>query len=328
MELDTVSPSLKTSLGRPPLVRSLESSWKQFSKAWGKAASDAGETQVHDLRVAARRLVSALAITDSVFSDIGAARLRRKFKKILKQLGLLRDAHVRLLIAESRRNRELPKAFRRSLEANVRRETKHGIRALESHSKTRLRKRLKEVEEHVTERLETIAGTRFQALVEKEIRTRHNNFVRARSSFARHGEPSLHAMRIALKNLRYGLETASPLLGVSTQNEVRKLRSLQKRLGAVRDSQILGTSLDAWAKKRGSTALRKTKALRDAFRQEYSAAVDALRSDTQLHGIRIPARMTRNGRIRKLKSLESLVATPESSMQPIVQDPENVVRTH
>ena len=243
---------------------------------------------------------------DSAFSDIGADRVRRRFKKVLKRLGGLRDAQVQLLRA---RDIKVPKAFQKSLESKIRSENRRVAGFLQGGSRAKLRRRLSKLEERLRNRLEETAPAKLHASLAKEIKARHNIFTRARSRFVRSGEVHLHAMRIALKNLRYGVEGAAPILNVASKSELNTLRALLKKLGNIRDLRILGTSLAEWAKDQDGELKQKTKTLCDRLDHRYISAVASLRSDRRLNGNLLPSRLRKPARpARRAVAKERTVA--------------------
>lgn len=295
------------------LIEALEDWWKRFSQTWKLAKYDCGESEIHDLRVASRRFTSVLALLDSAFQDIGADDARRKFKKVLKQLGGLRDAQVQLLRAKDIPNNEVPRAFLELLENKVVSESNQVSSFLAGRS-VKLRRRLGKLEVLLGERLDETASSKLNATLTREIKARHSVFASTRSLFVRGGQDHLHAMRIALKNLRYGLEGAAPLVNFASKKELAGIRDLQKELGNLRDLRIFITSLAEWAENQGATAKHETKALCDRFGHQYISAVTSLQSSPELNGNLLPARL------RKPASRAQRAVERELTVAAIVSD--------
>ncbi len=301
------------------LVESLEEYWKQFSKTWRLAKNECGESETHDLRVAARRFTSVLGLLDSAFSDVGADGVRRRFKKVLKRLGGLRDAQVQLLRARDTHSIEVPKAFQKSLETKIRSEDRPVSVFLQGGYKAKLRRRLSKLEEQLHDRLEETTPAKLHASLAREIKARHNVFTRARSRFVRSGEAHLHVMRIALKDLRYGVEGAAPLVNVASRSELSRLRALQKKLGNIRDLRILGTSLAEWAEDQDSSVKRKTKTICDRLDHQYTSAVTSLRSDSRLNGNLLPSRLRKPAGPARAAAREHTIAAGVPAEPPAAQ---------
>src|SRR5215510_8278492 len=78
------------------LPYSLEQSWKTFAGAWKKVRAEASEKSIHHLRVSTRRLIAVLELAKAVSRQEDIAKLQRRFKKVLKRMGPLRDTQVLL----------------------------------------------------------------------------------------------------------------------------------------------------------------------------------------------------------------------------------------
>src|SRR5262245_29036068 len=78
------------------LLSSFDTSWKAFSASWKDARAKASEKSVHDLRVSTRRLIATLELTQALSKNKEIVELRRRFKKVLKHMGPLRDLQVQL----------------------------------------------------------------------------------------------------------------------------------------------------------------------------------------------------------------------------------------
>src|SRR5438034_10468042 len=77
-------------------VSSFNRSWKRFSGTLKKARTDASEKSVHDLRVKTRRIIATLELARVLSNRGDIAKVQRRFKKVLKSMGPLRDVQVQL----------------------------------------------------------------------------------------------------------------------------------------------------------------------------------------------------------------------------------------
>src|SRR5215510_11447912 len=127
------------------LLSSLDQSWKNFSGAWKSARTKSSEKAVHDLRVSTRRLIAILDLAKAVSGDAEIAKLQRRFKKVLKRMGPLRDAQVLLVNLSRIQQGGLVGDFKKTLEQKERREI-DGIRdELSRGRKQKLSKAVKDV---------------------------------------------------------------------------------------------------------------------------------------------------------------------------------------
>jgi CHAD domain-containing protein len=93
---------------------------------------------------------------------------------------------------------------------------------------------------------------RIRRAVERVLRLRRNQFLKARKCFKPSDEETLHDMRIALKKLRYAVEASAPVLGDFAKERARNMHAFQQLLGDTRDVELLRTRLEKWAAKRGN----------------------------------------------------------------------------
>src|SRR5215831_5973256 len=104
------------------LPSSIEQSWKTFAGAWKKARAEASEKSIHHLRVSTRRLIAVLELAKAVFGHDEIAKLQRRFKKVLKRMGPLRDTQVLLESISHMPLTALISDFRQELELRERKE--------------------------------------------------------------------------------------------------------------------------------------------------------------------------------------------------------------
>ena len=208
--------------------------------------------------------------------------LQRKFKKILKGMGPLRDLQVQLEIISNMRQESPIADFERSLERRERRQIAEIRKELKRSSKRRLTKGVKDVRAEFVRLHDKGGRERIRNAVERVLRLRRNEFLRTRKRFKPSDEETLHAMRIALKKLRYVVEAAQPVLGSYARERARHMHSFQQLLGDTRDLELLRTRLEKWATKRGNIiaivpALENLQEKREGLMQkivESAAALD------------------------------------------------------
>jgi CHAD domain-containing protein len=233
-------------------LSSLDKCWEDFSNAWKKARAKASEKSIHDLRVGTRRLIAALELNRAVSRNIQIPKLQRRFKKILKQMGSLRDIQVQLETLSAIRQAAPILEFERSLKRRERRETTEIHMALKRGEKKRLARGIDDVREHFV-RLHARSGDeRIQSAVERYLKARRNDFMRARKRFKPEDGETLHQMRIALKKLRYAVEASQPVMGDTARELARSMHEFQQLMGDTRDIELLASRLEKWSSKRGN----------------------------------------------------------------------------
>jgi CHAD domain-containing protein len=236
------------------LLSSFDRSWKEFSVAWKGARSKASEKSIHDLRVKTRRLIAVLELAQALSSRNGIDRLRRRFKKVLRRMGPLRDLQVQLGNVTQIPQGRVIADFKDGLQRRERREIKRIPSELKRGTKHRLTKDIKELLSELDHSSRALGDRRIVRSVERVISSRRNEFLKAGRRFQRlrpANEEALHEMRIALKKMRYVIEAAQPVLEPSAKQRARGMRTFQQMMGDSRDLEILRTQLEKWASKKG-----------------------------------------------------------------------------
>jgi len=217
------------------LLSSFDTSWKIFSEAWKKARAKASEKSIHDLRVSTRRLIASLELTRALSRNAGIAKLQRRFKKVLKNMGPLRDLQVQLENVSQLRQGDVVADFKRTLERRERRKVKELRNELHRRTKERLTTGIKDVRSQFVRLHERLGNDRVHLTIERILKLRANEFLKATRRFNPTDEEALHVMRIALKKLRYLIEAAQPVLGSSAKARARNMHAVQQLLGETRD---------------------------------------------------------------------------------------------
>jgi CHAD domain-containing protein len=259
------------------LLSSFGVSWKNFSEAWKKARGKASEKSVHHLRVSARRLIAILELTHSLSKKGVIPKSQKRFKKVLKRMGPLRDVQVQLQGISHLKQSGLIVDFKRTLERRERREIEAIQDDLRSRTKRRLNEGVKDVRTEFARLDEKLDDARVQQTVERALKSRQNEFMRKGRQFDPSNGETLHEMRIALKKLRYTLEAAQPVLGNSATERVREMQGFQQLLGDTRDTELLRNELEKWASKKGKKiavvpTLEQLDEQREALRKKITEA--------------------------------------------------------
>jgi CHAD domain-containing protein len=236
------------------LLSSFDRSWKDFSDAWKKARSKASEKSIHDLRVKTRRFIAVLDLAQALSQRDGIASLQRRFKKVLKKMGPLRDVQVQLENVSQIPQAPVITAFKNRLERRERQAIKKIPTELKRGRRQRLAKDVKGVLAKLGHAEELSGHGKVQHSVERVLASRRNEFLKAERRFqSLHAadEDALHEMRIALKKMRYVVEAAQPVLGAEAKQRARQMRAFQQLMGDSRDLEMLRAELEKWANKRG-----------------------------------------------------------------------------
>ena len=188
---------------------------------------------VHDARVAARRLRSLLATYRPLFDQRKSQRLRRRLRDFARALSGPREADVRrgLLLAVAGRPPAVAVADAQCLRAALRRDCVESRRAMREAMDSEAWAESVEIlcDEQALAALRLRADVDLAELLEFVDRP----WREANSLLADHpgGAAQLHRLRLALKRCRYALESVSSLQPVRAGRVIDRLRSAQDGLG-------------------------------------------------------------------------------------------------
>lgn len=236
------------------LLSTFDDCWKNFSDAWKKARAKSSEKSIHALRVNTRRMIAALELTKGLSRRPEVTELQRKFKKVLKSMGPLRDTQVLLENITALEQGALILDFKKVLERRERRKIDRVRSNLKRGTKQRLSKGMKAVRSEFGRLHDVRRPKDIERFVERVLASRRNEFVKAERRFQKlqpHNDELLHAMRIALKKLRYVVEAAQPVLGEVAKRQARDMQDFQQLIGESRDLEMLRAALEKWAEKNG-----------------------------------------------------------------------------
>jgi CHAD domain-containing protein len=198
---------------------------------------------VHQMRIAVRRLRSHLRTFRPLLDGEWAPDLQEDLRWLGSELGRVRDADVlaeRFRLAAS----ELPEAECRAVKSLLDRleETRGGDRerllhALRSARFLNLAQRL--IEAAREPRLRPEAGGPARVVVAPLVQGRWKRLARSVDKLGSEPEPAeLHAVRIQAKHARYAAETMAPASGKRGLRFVRALRGVQQTLGRHQDAAL------------------------------------------------------------------------------------------
>jgi|GEM_PF-284478 len=225
--------------------RTIETALRKYQKREQDAREGEDPEGVHDVRVAVRRLRSALALLEGApgFDPDVLRRWRRQLKRLAAALGAVRDLDVQLgrlslYLAShpefvsglepvrSRMLREREKArdaMLAALDANKTRET---LRALQDFATG---------EAHRGEDGEAALVRHFAG---GAVWRRYEDALRYERLLPTEAAPTLHELRIACKRLRYALEMFTRAFGPGAEPLIATLVATQDCLGAHQDCAV------------------------------------------------------------------------------------------
>lgn len=210
-----------------------------------KAREGHDSDAVHDMRVATRRLRSALDLLEAAptFDAKRLHALRKHLRKLSHALGGVRDLDVFLKRLEKYEG-EHPDAagglrpLRRTLEHQHKSARRNLVRTLDS---GKLRRTLDQVETFATETAETFGDPRpvlVRHFAPSALWGRYEDVLRFESEVADAPERELHQLRIACKRARYAVEFFETALGEGSKEIETALIDVQDHLGELQDCVV------------------------------------------------------------------------------------------
>ncbi len=237
----------------------------------GAALVPWNDAAVHDMRVALRRLRTALRDLAGVIDDRRVRRIRRDLRRLARRLGEVRDPDVALeslAVLEIEASDEAVCAGIREIADDIKaiRERAHGRfrAALASINLDELQERLRE-QTSAAVRQPGLFGpsgisTLGRSAIDKRLVELHSL---GPAIYDPTNGPHLHELRIAVKRLRYTIELFAGGFNGEFDETLRELAKMQTLLGDVHDCEVWTASLAARiaAGKRGPPPDTKAAAL-------------------------------------------------------------------
>lgn len=229
-----------------PLVKTADDYRGDLRKAWNDARTRLDEKSIHDLRVATRRMNSALLLLETVLEENGTSKARRLTKRVMKKLGPLRDIQVQVALVRKWKASQNVTRFLEWLEETEQRQRRRVRDYMGSHRRRQLLQEVKDFQRKAEKRLKKVPQASVKTRLAAGIAQQRRNVETARQNGVPTNPDSLHALRIASRKLRYCLEAAGKAVGAPHRSEVEKLRRKQTELGNERDLHLLDEKYKEW----------------------------------------------------------------------------------
>ena len=205
------------------------------------AAIGGDDRGVHQARVTSRRLREAVPVFSTGLTGSKAGKARRKIRKVTRALGTVRELDVTVqLLDELARSPSISRDAVEDVRARVMKERdarrKLMIERLERVNIDKLDSRLASV----GTALDEATSEPWRKALAARLLTRSRRLLEAMTEAGHMYAPDrLHAVRIAAKKLRYGLELAADSGLRQAAPHVRTIKRAQDMLGKLHDLQVL-----------------------------------------------------------------------------------------
>ena len=235
----------------------------RFRACLKRTSADAtSDEDIHDLRVAIRRVLAWIAVRTALLGpDPRLRETRFSLKALMNPLGKLRDAHVKRdwIRKVAPEGDEPSYLYTVQVASDILRWEARVRERLGAPSTRRLRVPLPRAAGGLGGRLEAaILAPDILGRLEREV-SKH----RDAALDPAHPE-ALHRMRLAFKKYRYAAEVLLPLFPKATDETAKRLHDFQTLLGTIHDCDVI--LAEAASFRRGILGLEKECALETAFR--------------------------------------------------------------
>jgi len=222
------------------LLEALDKRWKNYRAELKRCRAEFSNEAVHDLRIAARRMLALVQVLNSISPRPRLKKLNRSFKDQLDEFDDLRDTQV-ILAEVSETLQELPQLQK----------FQDHLQIVEEDLLKTLRKKLKvidlfDVSKRIRKTREALE-TKFDGdLVLQTLQAVDDAFLltKQRHSWIDASQPAtIHRVRIAFKTFRYMVEIIHPLLNGYPIETLKQMNDYQSLMGEIQDVEVIMQTL-------------------------------------------------------------------------------------
>ncbi len=222
------------------LLDALDQRWKKYRAELKRCRAEFSNEAVHDLRVAARRMLALIQLLNSIAARPRLQKLTRAFKDQLNEFDGLRDTQV-ILAEISETIQELPQLQKfqyhlQAVEENLLKTLRKKLKVIDLFDASkRIRKTRESLETNNDDELalQTLQAVDQAFLVTKQ---RHSWIDSAQSA-------TIHRVRIAFKAFRYMVEIIQPLLKDFPPDNFKQMNDYQSLMGEIQDVEVIMQTL-------------------------------------------------------------------------------------
>ncbi len=202
---------------------------------------------VHRARVASRRLREALAVIGAADPKSHAARATRAVRRLTRALGPVREIDVALVELDRAARRhgwspELALTIRRRLEREREQRAKRMFAKIARQDRAGVRDDVRALSKRMTGADDRSSQS---ALTARIVRRTRSVLAASAAAGTIYVPERLHALRIAIKKLRYAIELLPAAPGFEVADALKLLKRAQRRFGSLHDIQVLSEQVQA-----------------------------------------------------------------------------------
>jgi CHAD domain-containing protein len=232
------------------LVRSLAERWRKYEARLRDAHGRPTEKNIHDLRVATRRLLASVTLAAALLPGKTLRRVRRELRRRLGTLTTLRDCQVQLLeVRRLVRTYPILHSFAAALAVEERAARRAAVREIARDRKSRVD--LSRVQSDLLTLLaQPGMETAWRAAAAGEAAAAFSRAVHLRMRLRESDMRTIHRLRVAFKKFRYTSEALQTLLPGMTPYRLKAMDAYQTAMGEVQDSDVLLAAVENFLRRR------------------------------------------------------------------------------
>ena len=240
MSISETKDNASTSIESQPLLEALDQRWKNYRAELKRCRAEFSNEAVHDLRVAARRMLALIRLLNSISPRPRLQKLNRAFKDQLDEFDDLRDTQV-ILAEISETLQELPQLQK----------FQDHMQTVEKGLLKTLRKKLKvidlfDVSKRIRRMRESLKTESNSDLVLQILQVVDDAFLitKQRENWINPAQAAtIHRVRIAFKSFRYMVEIIDPLLKDFPSENLKRMNDYQTLMGEIQDLEVIMQTL-------------------------------------------------------------------------------------
>ncbi len=217
------------------IIDALDQRWENYRNQRKRCRTEFSEEAVHDLRVAARRMLALIEVLRGISPHPRLQKLRRAFKTQLDGFDELRDTQV-ILVEISENIDTLPEleSLHKHLQKREKRLLRTARKQVEDLETGGMTRRMGKARESLlAEPAEVLAGRILQVVDDAFITvTQRYGWVDPAHA------ATIHQVRVAFKKFRYMVEVIHPLLPAFPPKLLKRLHDYQTAMGDIQDAEV------------------------------------------------------------------------------------------
>lgn len=223
------------------LIHAFDALWDKYHKRLAACHDEAGEEAVHKFRISIRRLLASIELFQALAPRRELRKLRKALKAQLDSFDALRDTQVMLLeIASAFETLPELYPFLKQLQIDEQRLSLQTSAVIQGIDDSKLQPLFKKARDHL---LDTLGKADLKPLILTIIDDIYR-IVMDRYQLIDITQPgTIHRTRIAVKKLRYMLESSEIVLPPLPENHLKQIHAYLTSMGDIQDSSVLLLSL-------------------------------------------------------------------------------------